>query len=64
MENGELVDSMHRGSGDAGTCESCGQSLADGDFSAPWEDGNNEYAYVRCRQCGHKNIKYGCGEDD
>ena len=51
-------------SADGGTCESCGQSLSGGDFSLPWEDGNNANAYVRCRYCGHKNIKYGYGEDD
>ncbi|MEQ8154500.1 MAG: hypothetical protein ABRQ25_06410 [Clostridiaceae bacterium] len=65
MEDGELVDSMHRGkgSGSSETCISCGQPLR-GDFSAPWEDGGNRYAYVRCKYCGHKNIKYGYGEDD
>jgi DNA-directed RNA polymerase subunit RPC12/RpoP len=48
----------------ADTCESCQQSLARGDRSLPWEDGNNANAYIRCPHCGHKNIKYGFGEDD
>ena len=48
----------------ADKCESCGQSLYRCALAFPWEDGNNEYAYVRCRYCGHKNIKYGYGEDD
>jgi len=63
-ENGEIVNAFERRRGSAGTCESCGQSLSRGDFSLPWEDGNNAYAYVRCPYCGHKNIKYGYGEDD
>ena len=46
------------------TCENCGQSLSDGERTLPWEDGNNEYAYVRCKYCGYKNIKYGFGGDD
>lgn len=46
------------------TCENCGQSLKGSEFSAPWEDGDNEYAYVRCKYCGYKNIVYGFGGDD
>jgi DNA-directed RNA polymerase subunit RPC12/RpoP len=64
-ENGEIVDAFsprRRGSGD--TCDSCGQSLSGGDLTLPWEDGDNAEAYVRCKYCGHKNIKYGYGEDD
>ena len=46
------------------TCEGCGQSLAGGDLTLPWEEGDNEYAYVECPHCGYKQIKYGYGEDD
>lgn len=45
-------------------CENCGQSLEGGDFSLPWEDGDNAFAYVICPHCRHKNILYGYGEDD
>ncbi len=64
-ENGEIVDAFSRiySKSDAGTCESCQQSLADGDRSLPWEDGNNANAYIRCKYCGHKNINYGYGDD-
>lgn len=45
-------------------CENCGQSLARGVLTLPWEDGNNPYAYVTCPYCGHENTVYGYGEDD
>ena len=47
-----------------GECENCQGSLAGGDVTLPWEDGNNAYAYVVCRHCGHENTEYGFGEDD
>jgi DNA-directed RNA polymerase subunit RPC12/RpoP len=64
--NGEIVDafSPKRFNNNPGTCESCQQSLAGGDRSLPWEDGDNANAYIRCPHCSHKNIKYGFGEDD
>ncbi len=46
------------------TCESCQSSLSGSDLTLPWEDGDNAYAYVTCRHCGHENIKEGFGEDD
>lgn len=49
---------------DYGTCECCGQSLERASFTLPWEDGNNPFAFVTCPHCGHKEIKYGFGEDD
>lgn len=45
-------------------CENCRRSLAGGGLTVPWEDGNNPYAYVRCRHCGHNTTVYGFGEDD
>lgn len=45
-------------------CESCQQSLAGAELTVPWEDGNNPYAYITCRICGHENTAYGFGEDD
>jgi len=61
-ENGEIVDAYSRGN--RGECESCGQSLSRGEISAPWEDGDNTYAYIKCPYCDHRNIKYGWGGDD
>jgi RNase P subunit RPR2 len=45
-------------------CINCQQSLAGSDFTAPWEDGDNPYAYVTCRNCGAENMLEGYGEDD
>ena len=45
------------------TCANCGQILR-GEITLPWEDGDNPYAYVRCRHCGYENIVDGFGEDD
>ena len=45
-------------------CECCGRSLAEGVITLPWEDGDNEYAYVTCPHCGAENTQYGFGEDD
>ena len=46
------------------TCENCGRSLDGGELTLPWEDGDNEEAYVECPYCHHRNIVYGFGEDD
>lgn len=45
-------------------CEICQASLKDGERYLPYEDGSNEYAYIVCPECGHKNIMYGFGEDE
>lgn len=46
------------------TCDSCGQSLDKAVLVLPWEDGDNPYAYARCKYCGYENILEGYGEDD
>ena len=45
-------------------CANCQHSLAGDELTLPWEDGDNNYAYVRCPHCGYANIRYGFGEDD
>ena len=45
-------------------CVCCGRSLAGGVLILPWEDGDNEYAYVTCPHWGEENIQKGYGEDD
>ncbi len=35
-----------------------------GVLTLPWEDGDNEYAYVTCPHCGAENTQYGFGEED
>lgn len=36
-------------------CEVCQNSYAGGTLVTRWEDGNNDYAYVVCPYCRHKN---------
>ena len=45
-------------------CCNCGQSLAGGELTAPWEDGDNPSTYVKCPHCGAINYLDGFGEDD
>jgi DNA-directed RNA polymerase subunit RPC12/RpoP len=45
-------------------CINCQQSLSGGELTDRWEDGDNEYAYVKCPHCGFKNILYDYGGDD
>lgn len=47
-----------------GECINCQQSLDGGEVTLPWEDGDNEDAYVICPHCRCKNILYGFGDDD
>ncbi len=39
-------------------CENCGQSLAGGEYTAPWENGNNPDGYTICPHCGYANFEY------
>lgn len=65
MEDGELVDSMHRSSRTGGDgCEMCQASLAGGERYLPYENGSNAHAYIICPSCKHENIRFGFGEDD
>lgn len=45
-------------------CPSCGQSLEGGDYTAPWEDGDNSYGYVTCPHCGYDVILDSDDDDD
>lgn len=44
-------------------CLNCQQSLEGAVLTLPWEDGDNEYAYVTCPYCRYENIVEGYGED-
>jgi len=44
-------------------CVNCQKSLENGEFRAPWENGDNSHAYVKCRSCGSENILEGYGEE-
>lgn len=39
-----------------GTCEYCGESLDGGEYTLPWENGNNRNGYTRCPHCGRANF--------
>ena len=45
-DDGELVNVFNRGSNNHGTCINCGQSLARGTYTAPWEDGYDSEGFV------------------
>lgn len=47
-----------------GDCIECGMSLDGGVLFLPWEDDDNEYAFIICPHCGEHNEQYGYGEDD
>ena len=65
IEDGVLVDSMHRGGGGGGRrSESCDSSLSGGQRYLPYENGSNSNAYIKCPSCGHENVRYGFGDDN
>ena len=37
------------------TCVVCQQSLEGGEYTAPWENGNNPDGYTKCHHCGSIN---------
>ena len=45
-------------------CPYCGADLSGADLTLPWEDGDNESAYVTCPDCGAEIEVDGYGEDD
>lgn len=58
MEDGKLVERglSRRGSRPERRCGSCDTPMKHGgEFTAAWEDGDNENAYVTCPSCGCKN---------
>lgn len=57
LQDGEYVTPWERSRENRGECESCGQSLSNGDYHAPWEDGSNSLGYVKCPYCGYKNYR-------
>ena len=58
MAMDDVEEELYRRVGNSGECENCGLSLNGGDYHAPWEDGDNEYGYVECPHCSHKNVRY------
>lgn len=58
LENGELISPFARRGTGGGNCKNCGQSLSGGEYTAPWENGNNPDGYVKCPHCGYANFRY------
>lgn len=57
LENGELISPFSRRSHSSSRlCESCGQYLSGGGYTAPWENGNNPDGYIKCPHCRHVNF--------
>jgi len=58
MQDDKLVEiGLSRGgSRNERRCVSCDTPMKHGgEFTAAWEDGDNEYAYVTCPSCGYEN---------
>lgn len=59
LENGELVSPFNRNLGKRSkSCVNCGNSLAGGEHTLPWEEGNNEDGYTKCPHCGYVNFNW------
>lgn len=59
LEDGELIGSFERTAQSfSRTCVNCGQPLDGGEYTAPWENGNNPNGYIKCPHCGHINFDW------
>lgn len=61
---GPLMNPDQRRQSSSVPCTACGQSMAGADLTLPWEDGDNDTAYVTCPHCGTEHPRFGFGEDD
>ena len=58
MENGSLVERglSNRGGRTERRCDRCDSPMrSTSQFTAAWEDGDNEDAFITCPSCGHAN---------
>ena len=39
------------------TCEYCEEPLAGGEYTGPWENGNNSNGYIKCPHCRSVNFE-------
>jgi DNA-directed RNA polymerase subunit RPC12/RpoP len=60
LENGELIDLFDKKARrhTSRLCSNCGQSLSGGEYTAPWENGNNSDGYIKCPHCGYINYDW------
>lgn len=59
LEDGELVSPYNRNRRTSSrTCSNCGQPLSGGEYTAPWENGNNSDGYTKCPHCGYTNFDW------
>ena len=53
LEDGELISVSELGRRrNRRTCPNCGEPLSDGEYTAPWENGNAN-GYIQCAHCGY-----------
>lgn len=53
-DNGDsLLSPDERRKPNATPCSNCGMSLSGGEYTAPWENGNNPDGYIKCPHCGY-----------
>jgi len=43
-------------------CMNCRQTLENGELTTTWNDGDNSHVFIKCLNCGSKNILEGCRE--
>ena len=59
LEDGELVSPFSRNlCKSSKICANCGNSLNGGDYTMPWDNGNNEDGYTKCPHCGYTNFDW------
>ena len=58
QDDGELVNALYMGRGNAPICANCGKKMNGGAYTSPWENGNNPDGYVKCPHCGYVNFIY------
>lgn len=45
-------------------CCNCGCELRESSYTLPWEDGDNEYGYWTCNNCGAETLDLSSADDD
>lgn len=59
LQDGELISPFDMSRKKTSlTCQNCGGNLTGGEYTAPWENGNNPDGYVKCPHCGYYNYFY------
>lgn len=54
LEDSRLFERASSSRHGARQCARCDKSMAGGEFTAAWENGNNADAYITCPNCGYR----------